>query len=177
MKVEIGQKSPSEGDLQRLGDLLERECAQYRRLLRLAWRQNSYMKRQDVDRLEANAAEWNRFLPLAAKARSAREKYLAALGAVPADGPGASAVTELLKRTGSPQRVRIRRLLGEIRETVIRLARQNELNRALAAFCIDLAREESEIFRRSVLDDPFGCYDGDARKADRGPGGVLVKQA
>jgi len=62
-------------------------------------------------------------------------------------------------------------------DTALRLARQNELNRALAEFCLDLVREESEIFKRCVLDDPSGCYGEDALRADRGPGGVLVKQA
>ncbi|NCQ34572.1 hypothetical protein GW813_05720, partial [bacterium] len=80
MKVEIRQNSPHEADLQRLAELLENEESQYRRLLRLAWRQNSYMKRQDVDRLETNAREWNRYLPLANQARSAREKFLAYMG-------------------------------------------------------------------------------------------------
>ena len=56
----------------RLGAVLDLEDSNYRRLLRLAWRQNSYMQRQDVDRLEANAREWARYLPEANEARIAR---------------------------------------------------------------------------------------------------------
>ena len=59
-----------------LASLLEVEDHNYRRLLRLAWRQNSYMKRQDVDRLEANTADWQRFLPQANAAREARDRFM-----------------------------------------------------------------------------------------------------
>ena len=59
--------------------LMNTEDTQYRRLLRLAWRQNSYMKRQDVDRLEANAHEWAHFLPQADQSRIARERCVASL--------------------------------------------------------------------------------------------------
>jgi len=177
MKVEIRQNSPDEADLQRLAELLENEESQYRRLLRLAWRQNSYMKRQDVDRLETNAREWNRYLPLANQARSAREKFLAYMGGNLGLGAGQPEIQDLLVGTRSPIARRIAQLLVVMKGTALRLARQNELNRALAEFCLDLVREESEIFKRCVLDDPSGCYGEDALRADRGPGGVLVKQA
>jgi len=52
-------------DCRLLTSLMDTEDLNYRRLLRLAWRQNSYMKRQDVDRLEANAADWAKHLPTA----------------------------------------------------------------------------------------------------------------
>jgi hypothetical protein len=166
---------PDEG--RRLADLLGAELTHYRRLLRLAWRQNSYMKRQDVDRLAANARDWGRWIPAADRARLAREHLVAALSrrlgvAIP---PGR--VGDLMDYAGADQRAVVTGLLCEIRTTAGKLARQNSLNRQLAEFCVELAHEEAEIFKRCVLQDPSGCYRGDARQNDRGPGGVIVRQA
>lgn len=167
----------NDGDCARLEGLLAHEETLYRRLLRLAWRQNSYMKRQDVDRLEANAREWNRYLPAANAARAEREAAVTALAgrkgmAIPPD-----TLAAVLAGTGSASLGRVMAALARLKTTVRRLARQNELNRLLADFCLDLAREESEIFKRCVLDDPSGRYGHNAQRADRGPGGVIVRQA
>ena len=148
------------GDCRLLATMLDVETTNYKRLLRLAWRQNSYMKRQDVDRLEANAADWSRYLPEADKARVSRERFMTSLGA--------ASDADRQDLAG-----RIRRL----RKVTTELARQNELNRGLAEFCIDLAREEAEIFKRCVLDDPKACYGENALTTNRGPGGVIVRQA
>jgi hypothetical protein len=166
---------PDEG--RQLADLLGAELTHYRRLLRLAWRQNSYMKRQDVDRLAANARDWGRWIPAADRARLTREHLVAALSrrlgvAIP---PGR--VGDLMDYAGADQRAVVTGLLREIRTTAGTLARQNSLNRQLAEFSVELAHEEAEIFKRCVLQDPSGCYRGDARQNDRGPGGVIVRQA
>ena len=155
-----------DGDCRRLAALLDTEESHYRRLLRLAWRQNSYMKRQDVDRL-----------PEADTCRIARERLVAELGhrvgiTVP---PGR--VSDLLDYVAPATRREVGAAVGRLRATAQRLARQNELNRTLAAFNLDLAREETEIFRRVVLEDPSGRYGDDARTTARGAGGILVKQA
>jgi hypothetical protein len=166
---------PDEG--RRLAALLGEELTHYRRLLRLAWRQNSYMKRQDVDRLAANAREWARWIPAADRARLAREHLVTALSrrlGVPVP-PGR--VGDLLDYAAADQRADVADLLYGIRTTAGTLARQNALNRQLAEFCVELAHEEAEIFKRCVLQDPAGCYRGDARQNDRGPGGVIVRQA
>jgi hypothetical protein len=168
---------PGEGDWQRLLALLTAEEAHYRRLLRLAWRQNSYMKRQDVDRLEANALEWGRHLQTADAARIARERCCDELRVQLGADAATLRLEDLLDRSAVPVRRPVRAALDDLRRTVGRLARQNELNRHLAAFCLDLARQETGIFRDCVLDDPAGCYGRDARNANRGAGGVLVKQA
>lgn len=166
---------PLPGDWAQLADLLEAEEAHYRRLLRLAWRQNSYMKRQDVDRLEANAADWTRHLGPADAARIARERCCDALHR--RVGSAARGVGPLLGHSSGTERTRLETGLAQLRRTAARLARQNELNRHLAAFCIDLAREETRIFQDCVLDDPAGCYGRDARSARRGAGGVIARQA
>ena len=177
MKEEKQTSGPSEGDCRRLADLLEWEETHYRRLLRLAWRQNFYMKRQDVHRLEANARDWARHLPAANLARAARERFLVEMAGSMAPGGGRGLVGTFLGCASAETRDRLQKSLVGLRRTVNKLARQNELNRTLSEFCLDLVREETEIFKRCVLENPAGCYGENARNADRGPGGVLVRTA
>jgi hypothetical protein len=175
MRNEPNLLQPDEGRL--LAGLLREELTHYRRLLRLAWRQNSYMKRQDVDRLAANARDWGRWIPAADRARLARERLVASLALRLGVSIPPGRVGDLMDYAAADQRAVVDALLAEIRHTAGRLARQNGHNRQLAEFCIDLAHEEAEIFKRCVLQDPSGCYRGDAKQSDRGPGGVLVRQA
>jgi hypothetical protein len=167
----------AEADLRRLGASLEAECREYRRLLRLAWRQNSYMRRQDVDRLEANARDWARHLPAADAVRIARERMVDELARKAGIAIPPGRVGDLLDYAAPDPKAAVRRALGELRTAAARLARQNEMNRTLAEFCLDLSHEETEIFRRTVLDDPRGSYDENARASTRGPGGVVHRQA
>ncbi len=164
-------------DCRPLVSLLQVETRHYKRLLRLAWRQNSYMKRQDVDRLEANAAEWARYLPRANESRIARERFVQRLSLELGISIPPGTIRDLL--TGIPENglSTIEAMLNDLKATTTRLARQNELNRDLAKFCLDLAQEEAEIFKQCVLKDPAGCYSGSAETTNRGPGGVLVRQA
>ncbi len=160
-----------------LTSLLETEEKNYRRLLRLAWRQNSYMKRQDVDRLDANALDWAQHLPVADQARIARERLVAKIAGKAGVSVPPGRVSDLLDYTDPISRNTVTALMNRLRKTTGRLARQNQLNRNLAEFCLDLAREESKIFKNCVLEDPAGCYGGDAKATSRGPSGFLVKQA
>ncbi len=171
------QNTMIDDDCYLLASLLEVETRQYRRLLRLAWRQNSYMKRQDVDRLDSNARQWAKYLPQADEARIARERFVRELANNQGLGNQDISIEKLIKTTCPRARAEVVRATNDLRATSVRLARQNELNRQLAEFCLDLAREEAEIFRSAVLTDPSGCYGNNARNAERGPGGVLVKQA
>jgi hypothetical protein len=177
MHTTNGRSGIQADDCRLLAALMETEDRHYRRLLRLAWRQNSYMKRQDVDRLESNAMDWSRHLPEADQSRIARERYVAEMArriglSIP---PGR--VSDLLDYTDPATRREVTAAMKSLRRTAGRLARQNELNRNLAEFCLDLAHEESQIFKKCVLEDPTGCYGDDAKATDRGPGGFLVKQA
>ena len=159
-----------------LASLLEIEERHYRRLLRLAWRQNSYMKRQDVHRLEANAIDWSRHLPAANEARGARERYVKQLlGQIGLRSD--RRLRDLLKHLPADSGTEVRAALGVLDRTISRLTRQNELNRHLAEFCMELAQEEARIFRDVLLDDPAGCYDQRAQSCQRGNGGTLVRQA
>ncbi len=177
MKPNIPQKTVIDQDCRLLCSLLEVEVRHYKRLLRLAWRQNSYMRRQDVDRLDINAREWAKFLPLADEARIARERFVQELAQ--AQGLSCPPVAlEAIFGTANPEtRQELSGMVNDLRAISVRLERQNELNRQLAEFCLDLAREEAEIFRSTVLTDPTGCYGNNARNSTRGPGGVLVRQA
>ncbi len=166
-----------EEDCRRLGAVLDLEDKNYRRLLRLAWRQNSYMQRQDVDRLQGNAREWARYLPEANEARIARERFIGGL----ADKSGLTIPPDrgedLLDYTDLDTKRKVAGALNSVRRVAAKLARQNELNRLLAEFCLDLVHEEAEIFTSSVLENPAGCYDKEAQNRDRGPGGVIVRKA
>ncbi|MCP4572061.1 MAG: flagellar protein FlgN [bacterium] len=159
-----------------LASLLEVEDHNYRRLLRLAWRQNSYMKRQDVDRLEANASDWQSYLPRANEARGARERFVKMVvgGLGLADS---KRTRDLLPYLGAEPGLLVRRALADLDRTMARLARQNELNRHLAEFCLELAREEARIFREVLLDDPAGCYGQDAVARTGGTSRMVQKQA
>lgn len=160
-----------------LGDILQTESGHYRRLLRLAWRQNSYMQRQDVDRLASNAREWAHYLPMANQARLERERFVGKLAASNGITIPPGRVEDLLDYTDPTTKRTVAGALGSVRQAAGKLARQNELNRLLAEFCLDLVNEEAEIFKSAVLDNPAGCYDEDACNRGRGPGGVIVRQA
>ncbi len=160
-----------------LAALLDIEDSHYRRLLRLARRQNSYMKRQDVDRLEANSADWARHLPGADQARIVRERHVAELALETGVHVPPGHISDLLDYIEPPIRREVTAALDRLRRTAGRLARQNALNRNLAEFCLDLVQEESQIFKKCILENPAGCYGGDAQAKSRGPGGFLVKQA
>ncbi len=164
-------------DCRLLVSLLEVETHNYKRLLRLAWRQNSYMKRQDVDRLDFNSGQWSKFLPAANESRIAREQFVQRIAHDQGISIPPSKLSDLLSSTGDDTQERVMEVLNDLKATTVRLARQNELNRELATFCLDLAHEEAEIFKKCVLNDPSGCYSGNAVNTQRGPGGVLVRQA
>ena len=177
MEMQGHKASLAREDGQLLASLLEIEDRNYRRLLRLAWRQNSYMRRQDVDRLELNAGEWSIYLPRANEARIARERFVSQLGENLGRPIPPNRMADLLDFASPGTRSRVVDAIKALQNTTLRLARQNELNRNLAEYCIDLATEESKIFRRAVTEDPNGCYDDGARPNGRGPGGVLQRQA
>jgi hypothetical protein len=167
----------SDDEARELCILLEAEDRAYRRLLRLARRQNRYLRRHDLDRLENNAREWGNFLPTATAARRAREIHVATCAerlGLPSS-PASPATLLDYARLELKQAVRDR--VQGLLETTTQLARQNELNGHLTRYCLDLVQEESEIFRNYVLEDPAGRYGDDAQRAAAGPGGVLVRQA
>ncbi len=177
MRTNIDTTGTMADDCRVLTSLMDAEDTHYRRLLRLAWRQNSYMKRQDVHRLEANAHDWARCLPQADQSRIARERWVAELGRRVGVSMPPGRVSDLLDYTDQETKRAVTTSMNRLRHTAGRLAKQNALNRCLAEFCVDLAHEESQIFKKCVLDDPAGCYGDDAKATGRGPGGFLVKQA
>ena len=167
----------SEASARELCRLLESEEHAYRRLYRLARRQNRYLRRQDLERLESNAGEWGKYLPCANRARKAREHCVAACSARVGLDPPPRTPVALLDYAALPVKRSVRTRVRGLLDITTRLARQNELNRQLTTYCLDLVHEEAEIFRESVLSDPSGRYDDDARPTTAGPGGVFVRQA
>jgi hypothetical protein len=164
-------------DARRLCAVLGAEEREYRRLLRLAWRQAAYLRRGDVDRLEGNAREWQRCLAATRRAREIRETVTAEITTRLGLRRDRQEPQFLLDLADNESRREIRAAVEAVVTKAAELGRQNELNRQLAGFCLDLVSEEAEIFRRAVLEDPAGRYAGDARKAQAGPGGVFIKQA
>jgi hypothetical protein len=75
------------------------------------------------------------------------------------------------------QRQTLNKAVGRLIEAVGDLNRQNEMNRQLADFCLELTREEGAIFKRGVLEDPAGCYEEDAKKSHAPPGTVIIRRA
>jgi hypothetical protein len=164
-------------DIEILCDLLDREEREYRRLLRLAWRQNGYLRRQDLQRLEMNADQWQKYLPLADAARIKREEFLSDLSLRMELGDERRASQYLIECADIEYRQILREAVQRLIGTASDLNRQNELNRHLADFCLDLTREEAEIFKQGVLEDPVGCYEDDAQKSKSRPGKVIIRQA
>jgi hypothetical protein len=160
-----------------LCELLAAEERQYRRLLRLAWRQHRYMKRHDTTRLVENTHQWQKYLPTADAARREREGCVARVAANLGIFPAPASPMQLLNEVDFDATLEVRTRVRSLLATTARLARQNALNQELATFCLELTHEEAEIFKRCVLDDPAGCYDSAARPAQSGPGGVLERQA
>jgi len=157
--------------------LLAEEERHYRRLRRLAWRQAAYMRRRDAGRLEHNAREWGKFLPAADAVRRRRERRLEELAGrfgLPPQRLTANRLFDLaLPADGRLLREAVQRLAA----TVADLYRQNGLNAMLARFNLELVGEEAALFRRAVLTDPAGRYDGDGRQAVADRGCVLQQRA
>ncbi len=74
-------------------------------------------------------------------------------------------------------RERLSARVAAVRLAGQRLLQQNEKNRRLASFCLDLVEEEAMVLRRSLLQDPAGCYDRGAQPAHEGSGRMLQKKA
>ncbi|MBK9303253.1 MAG: flagellar export chaperone FlgN [bacterium] len=167
---------PTPEECERLTGLLAGEDRENRRLLRLAVRQNRYMRRQDVPRLEFNAREWGRYLPAAREARTRRERFLLEIGGrlgIPRDE---LRMTRLSRRAEGRAGEELRRVLGAWERTATELVRQNSLNGVLARFCLDLVAGESAVFRRGVAgQDP--CYDDRGHRPAGGMANVLERQA
>jgi hypothetical protein len=156
--------------------LLATEETAYRRLLRLAVRQNRYLRRQDLARLEANADEWRRHLPGAESARALRERYLEQLGDDRGIERGALSMSGLARGTGGDHGRELRCRLRAWEETTGELMRQNSLNGMLARFCLGLVDEEAAILCRGMTGKD-GCYDASGGERKGACAGVIVRQA
>lgn len=176
MSHHVGTTGPAPEDCERLTGLLASEDREYRRLLRLAVRQNRYMRRQDVPRLEFNAREWGRYLPSAREARSRRERFLLEVGGRLGIPLGELRMSRLSRRAAGRQGEELRRVLGDWERTATDLVRQNSLNGVLARFCLDLAAGEAAVFRRGVAGQA-PCYDDRGHRPTGGSANVLERQA
>lgn len=164
-------------ELERLCNLIERETASYRRLWRLAVRQNSYMRRGDTERLEANAREWDRWLPDCESLQAERSEAQRALVERHGWPRDAESVVAWAERNAHPQVERLTGLRDAWREAAEELNRQNALNGDLARFCLDLVADETEIFRRGIGEEQGGGYDDQGQLTGAVSGGVVTHRA
>lgn len=160
-----------------LCELLREEEKHYRRLRRHAWRQERYLKRQDVPRLEENAREWSRHLPQANAARERREARCAELAAQLGLAADHVRARDLLDYAARGDKDRVREALHGVTRTAGDLYRQNGLNVLLSRFCLELLGQEAAIFKSCVLSDPVGRYAGDGQRATSSGTSVMERQA
>jgi hypothetical protein len=177
MSASTGKKRMSQKEAALLCRLLAQEERQYRHLLELARQQNGCLRRHDVESLEKNAAQWQKVLPGARQARRRREECVAEMARRLGAACSELEPKYLVDYVDQKVRGAIAEVIQRLVTTAGDLYRQNELNRQLAGFCFHLAREEAEIFKRCVLEDPAGCYSEDARKSVGSGRGFFVRQA
>ncbi len=164
-------------DLTTLCGLLEDETQAYRRLWRLAVRQNHYMRNQDTARLASNTKDWERALPEVQSIRHNREQLQRSLAERRGWPRDVETLEDWAQRNGHPEAERLLLLRDEWKTAAEELARQNALNGNLARFCLDLVMDEAEVFRRGIQEGDGGSYDENGKRADAGTGGVVTHRA
>ena len=177
MQEAVADKTLDRSDVRRISELFEAEVVAYRRLLRLAVRQNRYMRRHDVARLEANAAEWRRYLPEAGLAKRRRESFLASLALGRGLPPESVTMSRLAELACPDERRNLGAAVAGWQNACADLHRQNSMNGLLARFCIDLIQDETTLFRDGVTGHPAGCYGGDGAPALAANPGVIERKA
>lgn len=154
---------------------LGREGQHYEALLALATEQGRLMTGTDLEAVGTSASALADGLAVGDALRQERERLTARLTGTEGDQP----VRLSVWLSSQPDTVR-RRLEGpvvRVREVGQKLLRQNEKNRRLASFCLDLVEEEARILRRCFTENAAGCYDGSARTATDDHGCMLHKKA
>ncbi|MBT4292233.1 hypothetical protein HOD41_06035 [bacterium] len=157
MNVIIEQKRITSQQISKLESLLSAELFEYRRLRRIAIKQNSYLRKRDVQRIEHNATEWAKYLPMAEKAKNARESMLVNEIGCSEKQLNSLNIQDLEKLAGS--------LPDSFCETwdkwklsISDLERQNNLNGILARFCLELVSDELGAIKEDCSDKQ-DCYD------------------
>ncbi len=176
MVTKVKTVALSESEAGMLQTLLVSEEKDYRRLLRLAVRQNRYLRRQDLARLEFNAGEWRRYLPAAETSRSRREGYLLELGERYGIDKQDLRMSALARSTRGTHGLALRQCLRAWEGTTGELVRQNSLNGLLARFCLDLVEDEAGLFYRG-MHGPGDGYEASGGKAKGSTTGVIIRQA
>ena len=126
------------------------ELALLGRLVRLARRQNRYLRRRDAARLLANAAEWERYLDELARRRPNRERQN--------------------DEAPDPRRE------GERRRLLAELQRWNGHNARLARLGMELVQAEAVLLHPG-LEVPDGTYARDGSRSDGIRGGTVRREA
>lgn len=164
------------GRITALEAALAEEGQRYTALLELASAQIGHMTGADLDAIAGNAAAMATGLAQADGLRQRREQLASDL--MEASGqPSPGRLSAWLEDQAPDVRARLGHQVAAVRRAGERLLRQNEKNRRLASFCLDLVEEEAQVLRRSLLHDSTGCYDRGAQPTHEGGGRMLQKKA
>lgn len=175
MNVIIEQKRITAKQISKLESLLSAEMSEYRRLSRIAIKQNSYMRKRDVRRIEHNATEWAKYLPIAEKAKKARESMLINEIGYSKKQLNSINIQDLEKMAGSlPDS--FCDAWDKWKSSIADLERQNSLNGILAHFCLELVSDELGAIREDCSSKQ-DCYDTQGEIPDGRINSVITRRA
>jgi len=155
---------------------LAEEGQRYTALLDLASAQSRHMTGADLDAIAGNAAAMATGLAQADALRQRREQLARDLMTASGHEP-TGRLSAWLEDQSPELRERLGRQVAAVRRAGELLLGQNEKNRRLASFCLDLVEEEAQVLRRALLHDSTGCYDRGAQPTHEGGGRMLQKKA
>jgi len=158
-----------------LANALRREYLHYEQLVTMAAEQGRLMTGTDLEAVGNSASAMADGLAVGDSLRHVRENL--ALEIMALDPMQPTRLSLWLQAQPDVIRERLAGPLARVREAGQKLLVQNEKNRRLASFCLDLVEEEAKVLRRSLTEDPAGCYDRGANHATDGTGCMLHKKA
>ncbi len=168
--------TPSTAEAARIREMLEEETTALRRLVRLARRQNRYLRRQDAPRLLANAEDWQRSLPLVERAVARRTRLLEELAARWGVAPERLSLRDLSRRVAAADGGSLLAALTAWERAARELARLTGHNAVLSRQGLELVEQEALILHQGLRTGD-GCYRQDGRRNHGIEGGALSRQA
>jgi hypothetical protein len=175
MNVIVEQKQITASQVNELSSLMKAEIVEYNRLYRIAVKQNNYMRKQDIDRLDNNATEWAKYLPIAEYAKNCRETLMKRLFKCDDTQIKKIKIKDFEDLAGSlPDS--FHELWNNWLESITKLERQNSLNGVLAKFCLEMVTDEIGAIRDECFDKQ-SCYDTHGEFSGNHVNSVIVRKA
>jgi len=154
---------------------LRRECLHYELLVEMATSQGQLMTGTDLEAVGNSASTLSDGLVTADLLRQERERLANEIMA--ADNGEGSRLSAWLTNQSADIQQRLGGPVARVREAGKKLLVQNEKNRRLANFCLDLVEEEAQVLRRCFTENQAGCYNRAANTATDDLGSMLHKKA